>query len=370
MAMTPANSTLGHEPKIRRVLLDDLRQGDFIGTVRRDFKELKEFMLDEERQKRLAEMKRFHRWLHMLWWLLKSLFFKLTPARRLLLVIGLVLLWSFRFETRTQNINVSLDLTLFGGLVLLFVLMLELKDKLIARKELEAGRAVQLALMPERSPRIPGWSMWLFTRSANEVGGDLVDFIRIDENRFGVALGDVAGKGLRAALLMAKLQATLRALVPDAVSLSKLGTKLNQIFARDSIPTIFASLVYLEGQSDSGLVRVLNAGHFPPLVIRGDRIEKMDRGGAALGILHTATFAEQQIHLGRGDLLFIYSDGVTEARNERGDYFGEQRLFGFIPQIRGLRTEQLGERLVAEVDRFMGQARANDDLSIALLRRE
>jgi sigma-B regulation protein RsbU (phosphoserine phosphatase) len=169
---------------------------------------------------------------------------------------------------------------------------------------------------------------------------------------------------------MAKLQATLRALVPDVQSLAELGAKLNQIFSRDSIPTIFASLAYLEVQSDAGLVRVLNAGHFPPLIVKGTRVEKMEKGGAALGLLHSATFAEQRIDVEKGDTLIVYSDGVTEARNERGDYFGEQRLLGLIPQLANLRTARIGESLVAEVDRFMGQARANDDLSLALLRRE
>jgi sigma-B regulation protein RsbU (phosphoserine phosphatase) len=378
--MTTGKSTLGSEPRMSSVLLDDVRKGDFFRVVRREFNELKEFMLDEERQKRLAEISRWHRWFHMLWWLLKSLFFKLSPARRMLLVIGLVLLWSFRFQTHIGHVFVNIDLTLLGGLILLFLLMLELKDKLIARNELEAGHAVQEALMPERSPRVPGWSFWLFTRSANEVGGDLVDFIRVTGNRYGVALGDVAGKGLRAALLMAKLQATLRALVADVTSLAEFGTKLNQIFSRDSIPTIFASLVYFEVQSDSepgsppvadsGLVRVLNAGHFPPLIVRGAGVEKMDRGGAALGILHSTTFTEQRVDLQKGDSLFVYSDGLTEARDETGEYFGEGRLLELLPRLAGLPTREIGERLLSEIDRFVGEAKRNDDLSIAILRRE
>jgi sigma-B regulation protein RsbU (phosphoserine phosphatase) len=369
--MENTSSTLGHEPKIGSVLLGDLRQGDFIGTVRRDFKELKGFMLTEERQKRLKEMGRVKRGVFISLWLMKALILKLTPARRLLLLISILLVWlSTSIGYEGHNLHLRTDTAIAGAVVLLFVLMLELKDKLVAQKELEAGRAVQEALMPERSPHVPGWSLWLFTRSANEVGGDLVDFMRINSNRFGVALGDVAGKGLRAALLMAKLQATLRALVPDVVSLGELGTKLNQIFSRDSIPTIFASLAYLEVKSDSGLVRVLNAGHFPPLIVRGARVEKMERGGAALGILHTATFVEQTIDLEKGDSLVVYSDGLTEARNERGDYFGEQRLLALLSQLTGLQTAQLGERLIAEVDSFMGEARANDDLSVALLRRE
>ena len=362
--MTNANTRSDNEPKIRHVLRDDLSRGDFWSTLRRDFKELREFMLTDERRKRLSEMNRLKQWLYIAWWLLKGLILKLTPARRLLLLLGMILV-----VIQANNQGESQQYHILGGLILLFVLMLELKDKLIAREELEAGHAVQDALMPEKTPRVPGWNLWLFTRSANEVGGDLVDFMQLGENRFGVAVGDVAGKGLRAALLTAKLQATLRALAPDFASLAALAGKLNQIFCRDSLPNLFASLFYLELQSDSGAVRAVNAGHIPPLVLRGIQIEKLEKGGMALGLSTSATFSEQSIALQEDDILLVYSDGLTEARNEQGDFFGERRLLDLLSQFSHLPTEELGTRLVAEVDRFTGEARANDDLSIALLRR-
>jgi sigma-B regulation protein RsbU (phosphoserine phosphatase) len=354
-----------NEPKIRHVLRDDLSRGDLWSTLRRDFKELKEFMLTDERRKRLSEMSRVKQWLSIAWWLLKELILKLTPVRRLLLLLGIVLVL-----INANNQGESQQYHIVGGLILLFVLMLELKDKLVAREELEAGHAVQKALMPERTPAVPGWNLWLFTRSANEVGGDLVDFMQLSENRFGVAVGDVAGKGLRAALLTAKLQATLRALAPDFSSFADLARKLNQIFCRDSLPNIFASLFYLELHGDSGDVRALNAGHFPPLVLRGTQIEKMEKGGMALGLSTTATYAEQATTLQKNELLLIYSDGLTEARNEQGDFFGERRLLDLFSQLSHLSSEELGTRLVAEVDRFRGEARASDDLSIAILKRQ
>jgi hypothetical protein len=362
--MSNGNTRSDDEPKIRHVLREDLSRGDFWSTLRRDFKELKEFMLTDERRKRLSEMSRLKQWLYIAWWLLQGLILKLTPARRLLLLLGIILV-----VIQANNQGESQQYHILGGLMLLFVLMLELKDKLVAREELEAGHAVQDALMPEKTPRVPGWNLWLFTRSANEVGGDLVDFMQLGENRFGVAVGDVAGKGLRAALVTAKLQATLRALAPDFPSLAALAGKLNQIFCRDSLPNLFASLFYLELQSDSGSIRAVNAGHIPPLVLRGLQIEKLEKGGMALGLTTSATFAEQSIELQKDDLLLVYSDGLTEARNEEGDFFGERRLLDLLSHFSHLPAEELGTRLVAEVDRFTGEARANDDLSVALLRR-
>lgn len=362
--MADEYSRTSGEPKIFNVLREDLRRADFERVLRRDFKELKEFMLTEERQKQLKDMGRLKRWFILAWWLLKSLILKLTPLRRLLVVLGIVLLLiHVEVKGDTQHYY------FLGGLVLLFVLMLELKDKLIAQRELEAGRAVQNALMPERSPRVLGWNIWLFTRSANEVGGDLVDFVQMSESRFGVAVGDVAGKGLRAALLSAKLQASLRALAPDATSLGELAAKLNHIFCRDSLPNLFASIFYLEVQPDSGAVRSLNAGHIPPLLLRGTEVEKLEKGGVALGILPSATFVEQRVELQTGNVLLVYSDGLTEARNEEGMFFGEQHLLDLVSRLTDLPAEQIGDRIVAEIDRFVGEARANDDLSIAIVRR-
>lgn len=346
---------------------EDLRRGDFKQTVKREFDELKEFMLDEERLKQLTKMNRWRRGFHIAWWLLKSLFFKLTPARRILLIIGVVLLWSFHLQT--DNPQISIDLTVPGGLVLLFVLMLELKDKLIARKELDAGRVVQKALLPERSPRIPGWSLWLFMRPANEVGGDLVDFVQVSKSRFGIAVGDVAGKGLGAALLAARLQATLRVLVTEVSSMEVLGAKLNEIFCRDCLPNVFASMIYFELQPDSGVIRAVNAGHIPPVIVRGANVAKMEKGGPALGIMREASFAEQRAKLEKEDLFLVYSDGLTEAQNEQGEFFGEQRLLDLLPKVSTLPAHQIGEKLVREVDLFIGETRAHDDLSIALLKR-
>lgn len=361
--MTDGSSPSDAKPNIGKTILDDLKRGDFERTLRRDIKELRGFMLTEEREKRLKDMKPLKRWLYISWWFLEGLILKLTATRRILLLIGILLL------VANPGSNTNEGAHLLGGLVLLFIIMLELKDKLLAHEELEAGHAVQNALMPERTPQLAGWSLWLFARSANEVGGDLVDFIQISPDRAGVTLGDIAGKGLRAALLTAKLQATIRALAPDFISLSELGAKLNFIFCRDSLPNLFASVVYADIQPNSGTLRLLNAGHLPPIILRGGRMEKTDKGGMALGLSPQATFSEQRIELGSNDLVLIYSDGLTEARNEEGSFYGEQRLLDLLPQLVTYLPQQIGEHLMAEVDRFIGDARAYDDITIAILKR-
>jgi len=246
---------------------------------------------------------------------------------------------------------------------------LELKDKLVAHYELEAGRAVQRALMPEANPIISGWEVWLFTRSANHVGGDLVDCVPIDDRRFGIVLGDVAGKGLPAALLMAKLQATVRALASESTSLATLGEQTNRILCRDGLSNRFATMVYVNVTANSGSVAVLNAGHPPPLVLRNGRVEELPRGAIAMGILPDARFFETPVELGDGDALVIFSDGVTEAMNVSDEFFGDERLRGRLLGLGGMDASGIGTEVVADVDEFVGDTRPHDDLSLVVLRR-
>ena len=290
-------------------------------------------------------------------WILKSLFFKLTPFRRILLLFAIVLIL-LAGNNKISSENVSFEFVgtaFFGGLILIFILALELKDKLTAKTELEEGKAIQQLLMPEQSPVVHGWDIWLFTRSANDVGGDLLDFIQIEENRFGIALGDVAGKGLSAALLMAKLQSTIRALVYDATSLSFLGEKLNKIFHRDSPSKIFASLVFADIKSELNDIKFINAGHYPPVIVRNNIVEQLQKSAPALGLVKDAAFSEQNISLENNDYVIIYSDGLTEALNESGEFFGEERLIELLNNKQSFTSKELGEMIIANVDFFVNK---------------
>lgn len=353
------------EPKIRKLMLEDIHRGDIKRTLRQDFEELKEFFLTKERRKRLESMGRFKRWLFQAFWLLKALILKLSPARRLLVLVTIFIL-TFKFQVN----EVSFNFALLGSILLLFVLMLELKDKLLARRELETGRMVQLSLMPESSPQVSGWELWLFSQPANEVGGDLVDFLPISANRYAVALADVAGKGLGAALFMARLQATLRALAPDFSSPNRLGKKLNEIFIRDLMPNRFASLIYLEFSPDSGQVKLVNAGHLPPIVLTRDGLRETEKGSPALGILKDAEYREFSLHLKPGEMLVLYSDGLTETRNEQGDFLGEDRLKTILRAARDQSSAEAGRRILQAIDQFRGNAKMFDDLSIVLLKKK
>lgn len=368
--MKKAPSGTQSDPRVFTTLRSDIERGDFFTSIADGFRDTKEFLLDEQRKQELGGMGWLKRWWLTAWWMLKAMFFRLTPARRLLFVLGSILILLGRTVINvSDNVRVENNTVIPGLLCLVLVLMLELKDKLVAHEELEAGRIVQDALKPEKCPKVPGWDLWLFTRSANEVGGDLVDFVRITDDRFGVVLGDVAGKGLRAALLMVKLQATLRALAGDVASLDDLAGKINHIFCRDSLRNIFASMLYLEIRPDEGRVGVLNAGHFPPVVLSAAGITVLEKGGAAFGLTTGATYTEQEIRLGAGDLLCAYSDGVSEAQNENGAFFGEQRIHDILLRSSGRSVGQVGEEIIRTVDFFIGKAKTRDDLTLVVMKR-
>lgn len=351
---------------------EEFRLGEVKTTIARDFKEARVFFLDEEHIDQLEKMGSLKRWLFTGWWLLKALVSRLTPARRFLTVVGLVCIFidiKSPITVGEATIQVSGTLKVAGGLMLLFVLLLELKDKLLARDELVAGRSVQLALLPEASPEIHGWDVWLYNRPANDVGGDLIDYVEIEPNRIGMALGDVSGKGLPAALLMAKLQSTLRALVTEFSSLDELASKINFIFHRDSLPISFASMVYLELDPETGVIRMVNAGHLPPVVIKKGRLEFLDKGDRGLGISGESSYREIEIELQTGDLLIIYSDGLTEAQNEEAEFFGNERLQRLLDGLGDTGTRESGRRILEAVDEFIGEAPRYDDLSLVLLKR-
>src|SRR5436309_7523262 len=261
-------------PKLRDLLFKDLRPSELPANFRQDLRQLYRFYLDEERRAQLAAMGRIRRAFKIVGWTLKSLLTKLSPGRRLALFASLVMLFLGSASVPIGDVTLTSDLRFWAYFIVFLVLMLELKDKLLARDEIEIARQVQLALLPARHPQPDGWSLWSFMRPANDVGADLVDYIELPGERLGVVLGDVAGKGLGAALLTAKLQATLRALVPGRPSLSDPGAEMNDILHRDGIDNRFVTLFYLEVRAGSGRLRYLNAGHNPPFVLRDRTTER------------------------------------------------------------------------------------------------
>ncbi len=347
-------------------LRDDLRNTEAAKTIRKESKEITSFYLTQEQREELKRMKNIRRSFYISGWVLKAMFFKLTPFRRLLFVLGILMIITVRASGETLTFDGN---ALVGGALLVLVILLELKDKLLAHDELEERRHIQELLMPERTPAMDGWSAWLYTRSANEVCGDLIDFLRMENGRIALAIADVAGKGLHAALLTTKLQSTIRALAFDEVSVSSLVKKINTIFHRDSPSHLFASLFYIEITERAPLLRYVNAGHLPAVVVRTNGIQETGKGDAALGLMRSVDFSEQTITLAAGECFVVYSDGLTEAKNERGEFFGKERLMRLLQSATGS-PEQIGHSILREIDKFINTTAPSDDLSLVILQKK
>ncbi len=355
--------------KFFSTLRSDFKNSYAYGSLRKDTKEISDFYLTDEQREQLKEMKAGKRSFYHFGWIMRAMFYKLTPMRRLMFVIGIFLLIRIQGSFGDESsLNIDGN-SIFGGALLVLVILLELKDKLLAHDELEAGRKIQESLMPERMPTVNGWKLWLFTRSANEVCGDLIDFLKLDENRFSVAIADVAGKGLHAALITAKLQATIRALAGEISSLPQLIGRINTIVHRDSPSHIFSSLLYAECSQMNGTIRFVNAGHFPALIVRNSEIEECVRGEAALGLTGTMNFLEHSVTLNTNDHFVLYSDGLIEAKNEIGEFFGKEKLLNLLKSTSNDTPEQTGFTILRTVDRFIGTTTPSDDLSIIILQR-
>lgn len=353
----------------RRNIFDDIKEIKFRQEIKREFRDLKDFYLTAEQKKRVEEVRGIKRFFRQFWYLIKSAYFYLTPLRRFFVLLGTILLLLSRTVSIDGHSITSND-AFIGGLMILFVLILELRDKLIARSELQEGQKVQRALMPPENPIVDGWDIMLFTRSANDVSGDLVDFLRINDDRIAIALADVAGKGLSAALLTAKLQSTIRAYAEDSQKLSELAKKTNHVFHRDSLPNLFASMIYSEISPNSHQLKFVNAGHFPPIVISNGELKELSKGDIALGLMDNSNYNDNELELDTNSLFIAYSDGVIESKNESNFFYGKERFFNLLKTYQNLSASEIGRKIFEDVDSFRGEAKANDDLSFIILKKK
>ena len=369
--MEQNGSDKNNQQRIFDVLKNDFRSIRVRQDLKKEFRDLSEFYLNDEQKERLNTMSYWGSRFYKMGWLFRSIFLYLTPFRRILVLVGILIIMFGPSQISDDNGNrVLFSNGFLGGIVILFVLGLELKDKLVMQNELDAGRKIQKALMPDINPQFPGWEIWLYSSPANDVAGDLVDFLRLDETKAGISIADVAGKGLQAALLTTKLQATIRALPMTSNSLSEFCSQLNIIFHRDSPSKLFASMIYSEITSDSGNIRYVNAGHFPPLIISATGIVEEAKGGPALGIMPKATFSEQTINLADGEIYLAYSDGIVEAQNENGSFYGKERFMKLIDKYKTQPINDFGATIINQIQWFAGEAAQSDDISLILMRRK
>ena len=237
-------------------------------------------------------------------------------------------------------------------------------------REVQIAQEVQAKLFPHERPPMRSLLYSGICRAARGVGGDFYDFLPLTGERLGLAVADIAGKGLPAALLMASLQALLRSHAPTyAADLGALGAELNRHLVETSDGARFASLFFGVYDDRSRELSYLNAGHLPPFIVRnnggtGPEVRHLDTGGMVLGIFAGQPYQQRSVSLEPGDRIAIFSDGVTEASDPDGEMFGEERLIEAVDRYRALPAEDLPRRVLDEVTRFVGGSPQQDDITV------
>lgn len=231
--------------------------------------------------------------------------------------------------------------------------------------DLRVAFEIQTRLLPAAPPTIDGYDLAARTIPAQEVGGDFFDYIPIDSRRTAICVGDVSGKGLPSALLMANAQATIRGQADPQRSPSETLERVNWQLYRSIRRGTFLTLFYAELDHDRHLLRCVNAGHNRPLIVRGNDVSELQGSGLAIGLSPRAEYEHIEIDLKTDDLLLIYSDGLTEGMNPAREQFGEERLVESLRRRAGVTASELVDGLLDDLRAHCGEAPRSDDVTIA-----
>ncbi|MEO7650859.1 MAG: SpoIIE family protein phosphatase [Bryobacteraceae bacterium] len=245
------------------------------------------------------------------------------------------------------------------------------KEKERLHSELEIAHQVQMRLFPKGGLAVESLQLTGMCQPAQTVSGDYYDFLSLPDSALAMALGDVAGKGISAALLMATIQSSLRSQLTAATTIStaQIVSMLNRQLFASTAPEKFATFYFGIYDHGSGKLTYTNAGHLPPLLVRDGAPRKLEVTGTVVGAFANAEYAEEQIALIRGDLLVAYTDGITEPENSYGEMFGEERLCEVLVKYKDADFQEIIGRTVEAVRHWTGSPELQDDMTLLLARK-
>jgi sigma-B regulation protein RsbU (phosphoserine phosphatase) len=254
-------------------------------------------------------------------------------------------------------------------------LLRENEEKLRLQSELEIAREVQTQLFPRSAPDVPGLALYGVCKAARTVSGDYYDFLNLGDNRVCLVLGDVSGKGISAALLMAAIQSALRAQFYDGLAptggsqakalstaevVSRLNVQLYESTPREKYVTFFFAVYDAATRS----LTYTNAGHLPPVLLRRGKVERLNVGGTVVGLFSPMTYEQEEVQIQPGDLLVAFTDGITEPENIYGEEFGEERLLQVVRRARNVSAQTLTEEIYRSVSDWTGSPELQDDMTM------
>ncbi|HKV26842.1 MAG TPA: SpoIIE family protein phosphatase [Candidatus Acidoferrales bacterium] len=231
----------------------------------------------------------------------------------------------------------------------------------------EEAERTQLGFLPKEIPQIPGCEFSGAWQPVHGIGGDYFDVLRLDANRFAICIADVAGKGIAAALLMSNLQATVRSLAAQNLDPAQLTERVNALVGENTAPDRFITFFYAVFDAQNRRLLYTNAGHNAPIVLgRNGGVNRLNCGGQALSISSGQHYEQEEIFLTEGDRLILFTDGITETTDRRGDEFGEDRLLAILRENRALGASKIQKNVLGRISEFNGK-NFQDDATLILL---
>jgi sigma-B regulation protein RsbU (phosphoserine phosphatase) len=290
--------------------------------------------------------------------------------------IGSEVIGAFNLESDELDAYESEDLNLllaFAGQAAVAIERTRLHEAVLEKHRLEEevtiGQRIQRSFLPDGDPHVPNFDIAGANYSSELVGGDYYDFIRIANNQLGVVIGDVSGKGLAAALIMASFRASLIAEIRNNYAIRTIVAKVNRLLWESVEPDRFVTAVYGVLDLEGRRMTYVNAGHNPPYLCRagGDAFETLDATGPLLGTFDGATYKERSVEIREGDVLVLFTDGVTETMSEKEEFFGEERLQDAIRRLRSQSAAAILRGIREEVSEF-GRGGMDDDMTIVVVK--
>lgn len=243
-------------------------------------------------------------------------------------------------------------------------------DQKKIEEQLHIARTIQKTFLPDEVPQIDGFDLWGTNIPSGEVGGDYYDFVNIVKNQFGITIADVSGKGIPAALIMASFRASLIAEIRNNYAIRTICRKVNNLLCESLKPGSFVTGIYGVLDSKNSIFTFSNCGHNPGLLIRkDDSIEELIEGGLILGVRPDVRYEERPIYIRSGDILCLFTDGITEAENRTGEQFETERMVEIIKKHRKLPAKEIGHKMLSAVHSFAHPGFIMDDLTVILLKR-
>lgn len=295
-----------------------------------------------------------------------------VPLRTKKDVIGMICLG----DKAGDSVFTSMDLKLINALALrasIFIenmrLQIHFTEKQRIEQELALATTIQNGLLPESSPALEGYDIAAIAKVCTEVGGDYYDFIKLEDGDEALVMGDVSGHGIGSALIMSSARSSLRAMAGEKPS--KLMERLNRIMVDDNKGKGMMTLFYTVLDPNKRELTYVNAGHDYPFIVRKDgKVDFLRSTGGLLGIFEDSKYREESVLLNKGDIVGIYTDGITESLNSEGEQFGTERLVEAVKGLINQRADSIIESVLEQLNVFTDGSQAEDDITMMVIKVE